>query len=241
MSSEDPLLRLENVFAGYDETTVLEGVTISVPEESVVSLVGRNGAGKTTTLRAIMGNIPVSKGSVYLAGEDITGSPPERVYRNGIGLVPENREVFPSLSVRENLKMGATTTSSGWLTIEEAYNIFPRLEERESNMGKQLSGGEQQMLSIARSLMGNTELLLLDEPTEGLAPQIIDDIVEIIERLANRGLTVLIVEQNLEAVTDIADYHHVLANGQIVFDGSTDELADANDVQERYLGVTQSR
>jgi branched-chain amino acid transport system ATP-binding protein len=237
----DPLLSLEDVFAGYGGTTVLEGVTMSVPKESVVSLVGRNGAGKTTTLRAIMGNIPVSKGTIRLADEDITGWPPERVYRQGIGLVPENREIFPSLTVHENLKMGATTTSSGWLTIEEAYEIFPRLEERESNKGKQLSGGEQQMLAIARSLMGNTEVLLLDEPTEGLAPQIIDDIVEIIERLADRGLTVLIVEQNIEAVTEIADHHHVLANGQVVFEGSTEELSDAREIQERYLGVTQSR
>ncbi|MHB9287873.1 ABC transporter ATP-binding protein [Halobacteriales archaeon Cl-PHB] len=237
----DPLLEVEDLHAGYGKTTVLEGVSLSVPEESVVSLVGRNGAGKTTTLRAITGHVDVTAGSVRLGGEDVTGLDPETIYRKGIGLVPENREVFPGLTVEENLKMGATTTDEGWLTFEEAYDLFPRLGDRKAQLGRTLSGGEQQMLAIARSLMGDTEVLLLDEPTEGLAPQIVDDIVAIIEKLADRGLTVLIVEQNIEAVTAVADYHHVLANGQVVFEGSTDDLSDARDVQERYLGVSQSR
>ncbi len=237
----DPLLDVEDVHAGYGKTKVLEGVSLSVPEESVVSLVGRNGAGKTTTLRAISGHVDVTAGSVRLAGEDVTGLDPETLYRKGIGLVPENREVFPGLTVKENLKMGATTTDDGWLTFEEAYELFPRLGERQAQMGKTLSGGEQQMLAIARSLMGDTEVLLLDEPTEGLAPQIVEDIVDIIGELADRGLTVLIVEQNIGAVTEVADHHHVLANGQVVFEGSTDELSDAQDVQERYLGVSQTR
>jgi branched-chain amino acid transport system ATP-binding protein len=237
----EPLLELSDVYAGYGETTVLEGVSLSVPEESVVSIVGRNGAGKTTTLRTIMGIVEASRGSIRVGGVEITGADPERVYRQGVGLVPENREVFPSLTVRENLQMGATTTDEGWLTLEEAYDIFPRLKERESNMGKQLSGGEQQMLSIARSLMGDTEVLLLDEPTEGLAPQIVDDIIDIIGELADRGLTVLIVEQNMEAVTQVADYHHVLANGRIVFEGTTADLDAADEVRQQYLGVTQTR
>ena len=237
----DPLLAVEDVHAGYGKTTVLEGVSLSVPEESAVSLVGRNGAGKTTTLRAITGHVNVTGGSVRLAGEDLTGRTPEAIYRAGIGLVPENREVFPGLTVAENLKMGATTADDGWLTFEEAYDLFPRLGERKTQMGRTLSGGEQQMLAIARSLMGDTEVLLLDEPTEGLAPQIVEDIVDIIQTLADRGLTVLVVEQNIEAVTEVADYHHVLADGQVVFEGSTADLSDARDVQERYLGVSQTQ
>ena len=237
----DPLLELTDVHAGYGKTTVLEGVSLSVPEEEVVSLVGRNGAGKTTTLRAIAGHVDVTAGSIRLDGEDVTGLAPETLYRKGIGFVPENREVFPGLTVEENLRMGATATDDGWLTFEEAYDLFPRLGERKAQMGKTLSGGEQQMLAIARSLMGDTEVLLLDEPTEGLAPQIVEDIVDIVDSLADRGLTVLVVEQNIEAVTEVADYHHVLANGQVVFEGDTAALADARDVQEQYLGVGRTR
>jgi branched-chain amino acid transport system ATP-binding protein len=240
MTDADPLLSLQDVSAGYDETSVLEDVSLSVEEGEVVSLIGPNGAGKTTTLKTIMGQLPVTSGAIRFDGESITGLDPEEIYRRGIGIVPEHREVFPGLTVLENLRMGGVATDEGWLDIEGAYEYFPRLRERKGNLGRQLSGGEKQMLSIARALMGETELLLLDEPTEGLAPQIVEDIVEIVETLSEDGLTVLLVEQNLSAVMDVADRHYILANGEIVYDGTTTELAENEDVRQRYIGVTRN-
>lgn len=234
-----PLLEVDDVVAGYGDKTVLRGVSLAVPEGEVVSLVGRNGVGKTTTLQAIMGNVDISGGSVRLDGEDITDAAPEQIYRKGVGIVPENREVFPGLTVEENLRMGATTTDTGWFSIDEVYELLHRLGERRNSEGRLLSGGEKQMLAIARTLMGDTDVLLLDEPTEGLAPQIVENIIELINDLADRGMTVLIVEQNIQAVTTIADYHHVLASGTVVFEGSTTALREANDVQARHLGVTR--
>jgi branched-chain amino acid transport system ATP-binding protein len=235
----EPILELDDVTAGYDENVVLDGLSLSVDEGEAVSIVGRNGAGKTTTLRAIMGQLDVTSGSISYRGGDITNAAPETVYRRGIGLVPEHREIFPDLSVEENLKVGGVTTDDNWLSIEDAYDYFPRLAERKTNRGAQLSGGEQQMLAIARSLRGATDLLLLDEPTEGLAPQIVESIVDIIEQLKADGVTVLLVEQNLQAVLEVADRHHVLAEGNIVFEGTTAELEADEDVQSRYLGVSE--
>jgi branched-chain amino acid transport system ATP-binding protein len=234
----EQLLTLDGVYAGYDGNTVLRNVSLEVDEGSVTSIIGRNGAGKTTTLRAVMGHIPVSKGIICFREKDITNQTPELIYRTGIGLVPEHREIFPGLTVEENLKMGATSTDSGWFTLEEAYEFFPRLRERRLLVSKQLSGGEQQMLAIARSLMGDTELLLLDEPTEGLAPQIVEKIINIIDRLSDDGLTVLIVEQNLKAVMRVANYHYVLTSGSVVFEGSSEDLNEADEVRQRHLSVT---
>jgi len=167
----DPLLEVDGVSAGYESNVVLRDVSLDVDEGEVVSIVGRNGAGKTTTLRTIMGQLTVDSGHVRFRGEDITNAAPNEVYRRGIGLVPEHREIFPDLTVAENLEVGGVTTDDNWLSMDEAYDYFPRLRERRSNRGAQLSGGEQQMLAIARSLRGATDLLLLDEPTEGLAPR----------------------------------------------------------------------
>jgi branched-chain amino acid transport system ATP-binding protein len=234
----DQFLSVQDVTAGYDETTVLKGVSLSVEEGEVVSLIGRNGAGKTTTLKTIMGQLPITAGTIRFDGELISGADPEEIYRRGIGIVPEHREIFPGLTVEENLKMGGVAADEGWLDIEGAYEYFPRLRERKQNLGRQLSGGEKQMLSIARALMGETELLLLDEPTEGLAPQIVEDIIDIVETLSEDGLTVLLVEQNLRAVMEVADRHYIIANGEIVYDGTTAELDEAEEVRQQYLGVS---
>jgi branched-chain amino acid transport system ATP-binding protein len=235
----DHLLEVDGVTAGYENNVVLRDVSLDVDEGEVVSIVGRNGAGKTTTLRTIMGQLDVDTGSVRYRGEDVTNEPPNEIYRRGIGLVPEHREIFPDLTVEGNLEMGGVATDESWLSIEGAYDYFPRLAERRSNRGAQLSGGEQQMLAIARSLRGDTDLLLLDEPTEGLAPQIVEAIVDIIDQLQADGVTVLLVEQNLQAVLEVADRHHVLAEGSIVFEGTTEELEAADDVRKRYLGVSE--
>lgn len=237
--SQSALLDVNGVTAGYGETTVLEDVSLAVQSDSIISLIGRNGAGKTTTLKTIMGHISASEGTIRFNDEDITNQPPEEIYHRGIGLVPEHREVFPDLTVEENLKIGGLNTDRGWFSLEEAYEYFPRLGERTTQKAGTLSGGEQQMLAIARSLMGETKLLLLDEPTEGLAPQIVEDIIEILERLAADGITVLFVEQNIEAVMTIAEYHYLIADGTIVFNGSTDALEAADEVRQRYLGITQ--
>lgn len=233
----DPILRLDGVNAGYDGNTVLRDLTLDVTEGGITSIIGRNGAGKTTTLRAVMGHITVSRGSVHFDGADITNESPESIFRRGCGLVPEHREIFPGLTTEENLRMGGTTTNDGVFTIEEAYEFFPRLEERREQLGRQLSGGEQQMLAIARTLMGDTKLVMLDEPTEGLAPQIVDTILDIIERLSEENLTVLLVEQNLQAVMRVGDHHHVLSDGEVIFQGSTADLEAADDIRKRYLSV----
>lgn len=234
----DTLLELDGVTSGYENTVVLEDVSLGVESGEVVAIIGRNGAGKTTTLRTVMGHIQIHGGTVRFDGHDITGESPEHIYRRGIGLVPEHREIFPGLTVEENLRMGGVVAEEGWLDLDGAYDYFPRLEERKDNLGRQLSGGEKQMLSIARALMGDTELLMLDEPTEGLAPQIVADIIDIIETLSDEGLTVLIVEQNLKAVQGLADRNYVISQGTIVFEGTPEALAETTDVQERYLGVS---
>ncbi|WP_232703124.1 ABC transporter ATP-binding protein [Halobacterium wangiae] len=235
----DSLLEVEGITAGYETNVVLRDVSLDVDEGEVVSIVGRNGAGKTTTLRTIMGQLAVDSGHIRYRGEEITNAPPNEVYRRGIGLVPEHREIFPDLTVEENLEVGGVTTDDNWLSVAGAYDYFPRLRERRTNRGAQLSGGEQQMLAIARSLRGATDLLLLDEPTEGLAPQIVESILDIIDQLRADGVTVLLVEQNLQAVLEVADRHYVLADGNIVFEGTTAELEAADDVRQRYLGVSE--
>lgn len=236
MSSE--LLVLDDVHAAYESTPVLRGVDISVADGEVVSLIGRNGAGKTTTLRAIMGILTPTKGQVRFAGEDITGSPEYVTTRKGVRYVPEDRQIYPDLSVTENLRMGQIGGGDGLFSFEEVFERFPRLRERRGQKGSQLSGGEQQMLAIARALLSETELLLLDEPTEGLAPQIVADVLEIIETISGEGVTVLLVEQNIQAALTVANRHHIIDKGQIVYEGTTDELVDDESVQQQYLGVS---
>jgi len=236
-SGADPLLSLTDVHAAYGGSNVLRGVSIDVMEGEIVSLIGRNGVGKTTTLRTIAGVLPPVEGRVRFAGEDVSDIPDYGRVGRGMAYVPEDRQVFPELTVAENLRMGQVGADDGIFTSEEVYERFPRLRERTEQLGQQLSGGEQQMLAIARALLRPTSLLLLDEPSEGLAPQIVTDVLDIIEDIREAGVTVLLVEQNVRAAMGVADHHYVLHGGEITFEGTTRELEDADEAIDRYLGV----
>ncbi|UPV73568.1 ABC transporter ATP-binding protein [Halorussus limi] len=248
------LLELRDVDAFYGESHILRDVTLSVEEGEVCSLLGRNGAGKTTTLRAVSGARPpaVRDGRVRFKGEDITAMDPEDISARGLSLVPEERRVFPNLTVAENLhlaevsenrsntvgrSLGSVQVEHVGMTTEEVYDEFERLRERKSQKAGTLSGGEQQMLAIARALKQNTDLLLLDEPYEGLAPQIIADVEDAIRRISESGTTILLVEQNAIAAMDIADRCYVIDQGSIVFEGTAGALREDDETRDRYLGV----
>jgi branched-chain amino acid transport system ATP-binding protein len=231
------MLALENVNAYYGDSHILHGVSLSVREGEVVCLLGRNGAGKTTTIMAVMGYLHPRAGSISYNGRDIGALPPYAVARLGFGLVPQERGIFPSLTVRENLTVFARQADKGGWTLQRIFDLFPSLRARERNLGFQLSGGEQQMLSIARALMLNPSLLLLDEPSEGLAPLIVQEIIEVLKRLKGEGLAILLVEQNLRAAFAVADRHHVMNKGTICFTGSTAELEGNEFVLRNYLSV----
>ena len=231
------MLDLENVNAYYGDSHILHGVSLAVKEGEVVCLLGRNGAGKTTTILTIMGYLKPRPGRILYRGRDIAALPPYAVARLGFGFVPQERGIFPSLTVRENLTVFARGTAGGRWTLERILELFPSLRARERNLGFQLSGGEQQMLSIARALMLNPSLLLLDEPSEGLAPLIVQDIVEVLKNLKREGLAILLVEQNLRTALAVADRHHVMNKGEICFSGSSGELEGNEFVLRNYLSV----
>ena len=231
------MLELENINAYYGESHILHGVSFKVQDGEVVCLLGRNGAGKTTTILTIMGYLKPRPGRILYNGRDIAVLPPYGVARLGFGFVPQERGIFPSLSVRENLTVFSRARNSQRWTLERIYQLFPRLKERESNLGFQLSGGEQQMLSIARALMLNPTLLLLDEPSEGLAPMIVREIIAVISSLKREGLAILLVEQNLRTALAVADRHHVMNKGEICFTGSSAELESNDFVLRSYLSV----
>jgi branched-chain amino acid transport system ATP-binding protein len=233
------MLAVEGLEAAYGVSQVLFGVALRVDAGEVVTLLGRNGMGKTTTVRTIMGIMRPKAGAVTFEGRAMHGLPSYRVARAGLGLVPEGRQIFPNLSVRENLV--ATAANRGarpdpW-TLEKVFALFPRLEERRQNMGNQLSGGEQQMLAIARALMTNPQLLILDEATEGLAPLIRADIYRSIESMKAAGLSILVIDKDVKALTRVADRHYVLEKGRVVWSGTSADLAASEDVQRKYLGV----
>ncbi|WP_255152102.1 ABC transporter ATP-binding protein [Halorarius halobius] len=231
----DSILEVENLNTFYGKSHALFDVSLSIERGESVALVGRNGAGKTTTLRSIMGIQPPKSGAVRLHGEDIAGRSPDEVRRRGISWVPEGRRIFPDLTVRENLRVAA---GSGDEEFEEVYRRFPRLDERRNQLGGTLSGGEQQMLAIARALLGpEMSLLMLDEPTEGLAPQIVDDVVDIVDRLNAEGVTMLIVEQNAQVALELADRVYVIETGHIEYEGTSAELRENRELMESYLGV----
>ncbi|WP_254822088.1 ABC transporter ATP-binding protein [Haloglomus halophilum] len=245
------LLELDDVDAYYDESHILRDLSLSVEEGEICALLGRNGAGKTTTLRSIAGATPptVQDGTVSFQGTDVTGDPPEDIAARGISLVPEERRVFADLSVVENLRLpevarsstnrfgrSVATTREG-MSMEEVYEYFPRLDERREQRAGTLSGGEQQMLAIARALRQPTDLLLLDEPYEGLAPQIIETVERAVERIREDGTTILLVEQNAIAATNISDRAYVIDQGEVVFEGTGEELQDDEETRQRYLGV----
>lgn len=233
------LLEVRGLHAHYGKSHILHGVDMSIPDAAIVSLLGRNGSGRSTTLKAIMGLVPPSAGSVNLAGENLAGHRPFDICRRGIGFVPEERLVFPNLTVNENLEMGLQRPPEGrrgW-TINEMYDYFPRLKERRGIRAGYLSGGEQQMLTICRSLLGNPRLLLVDEPTEGLAPKIVEVVMEVILDIARRGVAVLLVEQKLTIALRIAAQVMVMGHGEIVFSGTPAELADRPEVRRDWLEV----
>lgn len=236
----DPLLVVDDVWTSYGKSTVLRGVSLEVDHGEVVALLGRNGVGKTTTLRTISGVLRPTRGTIRFDGQAITDVPDHEISRRGISFVPEDRAVFPDLTVEENLKMGAITKRDGILTIEEVYDILPRLEERRTLSAANLSGGEKQMLAIARALVKHTELLLLDEPTEGLAPLIVEEVRGLIERIKDLGIPILLVEQNLEVAVDISDRCYIIDKGEIVFDDDVEALIGNETLQREYLGVGTS-
>ena len=236
------LLELEGVHAGYGETEVLSGVTMDVEEGEVVTLVGRNGVGKTTTLRSIVGVVQATEGEIRFRGEDITGSSSEAVARDGIGFVPEERRVFPGLTVTENLKMGrfGGADTDHRRSVDDIWELdaFENLRERKQSRGTDLSGGEQQMLAIARALVAGADLLLLDEPTEGLAPIIVERVADLVRELNEEGITVLLVEQNVAVASALADRVYILDKGNIVYEGTPEELDADEAVRDRHLGVS---
>ena len=228
------MLEVRDLETAYGRSQVLFGISLSIASSQVVSLLGRNGMGKTTTVRSIMGITPARAGSIEFENKAITDLPSYRIAQAGIGLVPEGRQVFPNLTVRENLV--ATQRGKIW-TLEKVFSLFPQLRERISNFGNQLSGGEQQMLAIGRALMTNPRLLILDEATEGLAPRIRAEIYRSIEQLKSEGLSLLVIDKDLRSLTRVADRHYVLEKGRVVWSGSSTELAANRDIQQKYLGV----
>jgi branched-chain amino acid transport system ATP-binding protein len=233
------MLRLDGLEAAYGVSQVLFGITLAVEAGQLVTLLGRNGMGKTTTVRAVMGIVPLRAGRVHFDDRALHGLPPHRVARAGLGLVPEGRQVFPNLTVRENLVATAANRRrlpEPW-TVDRVFDLLPQLAARARSLGATLSGGEQQMVAIGRALMTNPRLLILDEATEGLAPLIRAQIWSCLERLKTSGLSILLIDKHVEALTRLADHHYVLEKGRVVWEGTSAELRGSADVQHRYLGV----
>jgi branched-chain amino acid transport system ATP-binding protein len=231
------MLELENVHAYYGESHVIRGVSLSVAKGEVVCLLGRNGAGKTTTILTVMGYLHPRDGHIRYNGHNIGTLPPYNVSRLGVGFVPQERGIFPSLTVRENLSVFARGSGKDAWTLQRVFDLFPHLRARERNLGFQLSGGEQQMLSIARALMLNPTLLLLDEPSEGLAPMIVEEIIVVLRDLKREGLAILLVEQNLRTAFAVGDRHHIMNKGEICFTGTSSEIESNELVLRNYLSV----
>mgnify|MGYP001767091940 CR=1 FL=1 len=235
MSTVAPLVALEHVDAGYGEARVLFDLTIAVHPGEVVTLMGRNGMGKSTTIRTLFGLVVPTAGRVTVRGRDMTGRPPYALAREGLGLVPEGRQIFTRLTVDENLVATASTARGGAWTLDSVHRLFPRLAERRGNLGDQLSGGEQQMLAIGRALMTNPDLLVLDEATEGLAPVLRDEIWAALATLKREGLAILVVDKHLEASMRLADRHVVMEKGRIVWAGASADLARDRSLATRHL------
>jgi branched-chain amino acid transport system ATP-binding protein len=232
------MLSLDDIHTYYGDSYILQGVSLEIESGRVVALLGRNGMGKTTTIRSIVGFTVPRMGSVYFKGEEITHIPPYQIARRGIGLVPQGRRIFPSLSVRENLTMAARggARESAW-SLERVYGLFPVLKDRAQNGGSLLSGGEQQMLTIARALMTNPELLLMDEPSEGLAPVIVQEVGRTVARLKASGFSILLVEQNIHMALRLADYVYVLSKGKIAYESIPETLRNDEEAKANHLGV----
>ena len=232
----DVLLRVENLLAYYGSAPALQGVSFSMGKESI-AIVGRNGMGKSTLCAAIMGFTPPrASGSVQFDGKELLGRPSHKIARAGLGYVPQGRRLFPSLTVDEHLAIAARKGEGGW-TAKRVYSLFPRLAERKRNGGAELSGGEQQMLAIGRALLGNPRLLIMDEPSEGLAPAIVEMMVESFKQLEEEGLAILLIEQKLDVATSLADRQLVMVGGEIALETTAAELERDTEMQRRFLGV----
>ena len=234
------MLRLIDVHTYYWESYILKGVSIDLEEDSVIALLGRNGMGKTTAIRSIVGLTPPRRGEILFKEKNITRLPPQKIAQMGIGLVPQGRHIFPSLTVEENLTVSARNIDKhdSW-TLNRVYSFFPVLKERARLKGNLLSGGEQQMLAIGRALMTNPDLLLMDEPSEGLAPVMVLELSHIIAQLKENGLSILLVEQNVAMALALADYAYILNRGEIVHQSAAKELRDNEELKNKYLGVAK--
>jgi branched-chain amino acid transport system ATP-binding protein len=233
--STAPILEISDLDAYYGKSHVLQSLTLHVDAGEVVTLLGRNGAGKSTTLKSIVGVVGAVSGRIIFKGKDIVGLPPHAIASMGLCLVPEHRGIFSLLSVEENLTVAADRKSP--CQLQDVYRIFPRLKERRKNGGSQLSGGEQQMLAIARALMNNPSLLMLDEPVEGLAPVIVDEIVTQLAQVRSAGVPVLLVEQNLAVCHQLASRHYILSQGRVVYSADNPTFVSDSAAKDRYLGV----
>jgi len=229
------MLRVEDIHTYYGDSYVLQGVSLHLQKSAVVAILGRNGMGKTTLIRSVVGFTPVKRGKVFFKGTDVTGVSDFKRIKMGMGLVPQGRDIFPSLTVKENLLVGAR--DGGDWNYDSVCELFPRLKERAKHRGNKLSGGEQQMLAIARAMMTNPDLLLMDEPTEGLAPLLVEIVQNIILRLKKEGHTILLVEQNMHMALEVADKAHVLSRGRIVHSCAPAELMVNEEIKHAYLGV----
>jgi branched-chain amino acid transport system ATP-binding protein len=232
-----PLLEVADVHAYYGKSHILHGVTFRIDEGEIVSLLGRNGVGRSTTIKAIMGVVP-PKGSIRFKGDEIAGLKPHQTARRGLGYVPETRDIFPGLTVRQNLLLGEKAGNGGvrW-AMSDMFRLFPRLEERVDTPGGVLSGGEQKMLATCRTLMGNPDLIMIDEPTEGLSPMMVEHVSSLLEEIAQRGVAILLVEQKLTIALKISDRVYVMGHGRIVYEGTPAALKAATDIRQEWLQV----
>ena len=231
------MLEVRDLHAFYGKSHILQGVSFAVGEGEIVSLLGRNGVGRSTTIKAIMGDVP-PQGSIVFRGEQIAGLPPHLIARRGLGYVPENRDIFPGLTVRENLILGMKSTRpSGRWSMDDMFNLFPVLRERAGVQGGVLSGGEQQMLTICRTLMGDPDLIMIDEPTEGLAPKMVELVAGLLEQIAGRGISILLVEQKLTIALRVSRRLYVMGHGRIVFEGTPEDLKANGGIRREWLEV----
>lgn len=233
------MLQLIDIHTYYGESYVLRGVSLKIQEGSIIALLGRNGMGKTTTIRSIIGFNPPRRGQILFRDQNIAGLPSYKIAHLGVGLVPQGRSIFPSLSVKENLTMSARGVgkADSW-TLDKVYSLFPILKERSRYPGTLLSGGEQQMLAIGRALMTNPQVILMDEPSEGLAPLIVKEVGNIIYQLKQKGFSILLVEQNLPMALKVTDYLYILSNGKVVYESTPDDLKSNDEVKAKYIGVS---
>jgi len=231
------MLEVNDLHAYYGKSHIIQGISFTVGEGEIVSLLGRNGVGRSTTIKSIMGEVEHT-GSIKFKEEEISGLPPHEIARRGLGYVPENRDIFPTMTTLQNLLLGEKKKGqTGRWSLEDMYNMFPNLGERSHVLGGMISGGEQQMLTICRTLMGDPDLIMIDEPTEGLAPKLVEQVADLLKEIANRGLSILLIEQKLAIAMEISKRVIVMGHGQLVFEGTPDELRADNKIRQEWLEV----